>query len=319
MGGSDPNNLTKILIEAIGQLSNPECETLVLLGGSNPHLRSVEASIQRVASIRLVIDATNVPEMMAWADVAVAGAGTTFWEMCFLGLPSILLVAAENQKGVAAAANEMGIACSLGNGNEVTASAIAGKLADLLSAQETRTKQSANGGELIDGRGAERVLAFLSDLSLRRTRACDCEVFWEWANEPGARAASFRNKTISWEQHTQWFQAKLSDPKAILYTATNREGLPIGEVRYQVNGGRAVISIGMGAPYRGCGWGRKILALGIARLFQDSTVQFIDAYVKPSNEASLRLFVGAGFMQLPEVVIEEQAAIHFVLGRDGVV
>ena len=94
MGGSDPNNLTARVIEAIRQLSNPDLETAVLVGGSNPHLRSVEASIQK-ESMRLIADATNVPELMTWADGAVAGAGTTFWEMCFLGLPGILLVLAE--------------------------------------------------------------------------------------------------------------------------------------------------------------------------------------------------------------------------------
>ena len=45
------------------------------------------------------------------------------------------------------------------------------------------------------------------------------------------------------------------------------------------------------------------------------SVEFIDAYVKPSNEASLKLFAGAGFLRFPPEVIEGQEAIHFVLGR----
>ena len=134
LGGSDPNNLTGRVIEAIQQLSNPDSETVVLVGGSNPHLCSVEASIQK-ESMRLIVDATRVSEWMTWADVAVAGAGTTFWEMCFLGLPGILLVVAENQQSVAAAANNMGIARSLGKGTEVTATVIAGKLSKLLTSR----------------------------------------------------------------------------------------------------------------------------------------------------------------------------------------
>jgi UDP-2,4-diacetamido-2,4,6-trideoxy-beta-L-altropyranose hydrolase len=316
MGGSDPNDLTKGVIEAIRQLANPKLETVVLMGGSNPHLRSIEASIQK-ESMRLVTDATNMPELMTWADVAVAGAGTTFWEMCFLGLPGILLVLAENQEGVAVAAEKMGVAWNLGRGTEVNASAIAGKLAELLNSHHWRTSQSGKGRRLVDGRGAERVAAFVSGLELRRTAESDCEVFWEWANDPEARAASFRSKPISWEDHAKWFRGRLADPKAILYTATNKEDLPVGEVRYQMEGKRAVLSISLGARFRGCGWGQKILTVATERLFEDSKVEFIDAYVKPTNDASLNLFTGAGFAQFPPEVIEGQEGIHFVLERSA--
>ncbi len=316
MGGSDPNNVTTRVIEAIRQLSNPGLETTVLVGGSNPHLCSVEASLQE-ESMRLMTDADNVAEWMAWADVAVAGAGTTFWEMCFLGLPSILLVLAENQQSVAAAADKMGIAWSVGSGTEVTASVIAGKLTELFNSSDQRTSQSEKGRKVVDGRGAERVVAFLSDLELRRTVESDCGVFWESANDPETRAASFRSNGISWENHVEWFRAKLADPKAIFYTATNKAGLPVGEVRYQIEGKRAELSISLGARFRGCGWDQRILTVGTERLFEDSEVEFIDAYVNPANEASLKLFAGAGFLQLCSEVIEGQQGVHFVLERSA--
>jgi UDP-2,4-diacetamido-2,4,6-trideoxy-beta-L-altropyranose hydrolase len=315
MGGSDPSNLTAKAIDAIKQLSDPNLETVVLLGGSNPHLCPVQAAIQK-ESMRLIADAADVPEWMTWAEVAVAGAGTTFWEMCFLGLPGVLLVLAENQASVAAAADKMGIAWSMGKGTEATSAAIARKLAELLNSKEQRTSQSEKGRKLVDGRGAERVVAFLSDLELRRTLETDCAVFWEWANDPETRAASFRSNGISWEDHAEWFRTKLADPKAILYTAT-KEGLPVGELRYQIEGKRAVLSISLGASFRGCGWGQKILTVGTERLFEDSEVEFIDAYVKPANQASLKLFAGAGFLRFPAEVIPGQEGIHFVLERSA--
>jgi UDP-2,4-diacetamido-2,4,6-trideoxy-beta-L-altropyranose hydrolase len=318
MGGSDPNNVTAKVIEAIGQLSNPSLETTVLVGGSNPHLCSVRASIrEQKQSMRLITDAVDVGEWMAWADVAVAAAGTTFGEMCLLGLPGILLVLAENQEGVAAAADNMGIAWSLGKGTEVTAFIIAGKLGELLNSYESRRSQSEKGRKLVDGRGAERVVAFLSDLELRRTVPSDCEVFWEWANDPETRAASFHGDGISWEEHAKWFRAKLADSKAILFTATNKAGLPVGQVRYQIEGKRAVLSISLGARFRGCSWGQKILTVGTERLFEDSEVESIDAFVKPTNEASLKLFESAGFLQMPAEVVEGQEGIHFILGRSA--
>jgi UDP-2,4-diacetamido-2,4,6-trideoxy-beta-L-altropyranose hydrolase len=163
MGGSDPNNVTTRVIEAIRQLANPGLETAVLVGGSNPHLCSVQASLPK-ESMRLITDADNVAEWMTWADVAVAGAGTTIWEMCFLGLPSILLVLADNQQGAAAAADKMGFAWSVGSGTEMTASVIAGKLTELFNSSDQRTSQSEKGQTLVDGRGAERVVDAMRDI-----------------------------------------------------------------------------------------------------------------------------------------------------------
>ena len=314
MGGSDPDNLTAKAIEAIQKLSGLSLETMVLVGGSNPHLRSVEGLIQN-ESMRLITDSTCVSELMAWADVAVIGAGTTFWETCFLGLPGILLVVAENQRGVAAAAGKMGVAWSLGNGADVSACALAEKLTQLLNSGETRKSQSEKGRKLVDGRGANRVVTFLSDLQLRRTVESDCEIFWEWANDPEARAASFNGKMISWEDHAKWFRGKLGDPEAVFYTAANTDGLPVGEIRYQIKGKRAVLSVSLGARFRGSGWGGKILAVGTERIFQDSEIDFIDAYVKPTNEVSLKLFASAGFQRFPSEVVEGQDGIHFVLER----
>ena len=314
MGGSDPDNLTAKVIEAIRKLSS--LETVILVGGSNPHLRSLEALIEH-EWMRLITDAACVPDLMAWADVAVTGAGTTFWEMCFLGLPGILLVLAENQEGIAAAGGEMGIAWNLGRGADVTASTIAEKLRQLLSSSETRKSQSEKGRDLVDGRGAERVVAFLSDLELRRTVESDREVFWEWASDPEARAVSFHNETISWEQHTKWFRAKMEDPNAILYTATNGSGLPMGQVRYQIEGKRAVLSISLGVLFRGGGLGQRVLTAAVEKLFHDSEVEYIEAYVKPTNTPSLKLFAAAGFRRLPTKLIEGQEGVHFILERNA--
>ena len=167
------------------------------------------------------------------------------------------------------------------------------------------------------------MVAFLSGLQLRRAVDSDCEIFWDWANDPEARAASFRSHGISWEEHAKWFRARLADPQTILYTATDKDGARVGEVRYQIEGRRAVLSVNLGAGFRGRGLGQKIIAVATEKLFRDSEmhdseINFIDAYVKPANEPSLKLFAGAGFLRLPEEVIDGQEAVHFVLERSAV-
>ena len=316
MGGSDPDNVTARVIDAVNSLA--DVEAVVLVGGSNPHLAAIEEKIGGGnSSVRLVVDAQNVGEWMAWADVAISGAGTTFWEMCFLGLPSVLLVLAENQEGVAATAQEMNIAWNLGWHSKIEASVLYGKIKELLDSVEIRKTQSDNGRKLVDGRGAERVSAFLSEIELRPTIEADCELFWEWANDADVRAASFRDKTISWKDHSRWFRDKMQDRNAIFYTATNRSSLQMGQVRYQIEDNRAVLSISLGVAFRGRGWGQKLLTLAVEKLWQESDVDFIDAFVKPANSASIKLFEHAGFLRLAPATIEGQEALHFVLERQA--
>src|ERR1035437_492179 len=97
MGGSDPDNVTGKVIQALKQFS--EIETKVVIGGSNPHVQSLQSSIiHHPSSIQLVVDANNMPELMAWADVAIAAGGSTSWELAFMGLPSLVCTLADNPR-----------------------------------------------------------------------------------------------------------------------------------------------------------------------------------------------------------------------------
>jgi UDP-2,4-diacetamido-2,4,6-trideoxy-beta-L-altropyranose hydrolase len=143
----------------------------------------------------------------------------------------------------------------------------------------------------------------------------DCRIQWEWAIGPEVVGASFSSGPIPWEAHVPWFRANLSDPCAILYTATYVIDEPVGQVRFQQAGLRATISIGLAKGFRGRGLGRTLLFLACERLFRESKVEAIDAYVKPDNEASIGLFSNSGFRRLGTESVGNQPAIHFVFER----
>jgi UDP-2,4-diacetamido-2,4,6-trideoxy-beta-L-altropyranose hydrolase len=315
MGGSDPDNVTERVLRFL--LDEPDLELTIAVGGSNPHLVSIEKMAESAAGpVRLLKDVSNMPALMVWADLAVAGAGTTSWEMCMMGLPAALCVLAPNQENIAAELARTGAAVSLGgigrNGTREAASV----LHELIGSETKRAKMSARGRALVDGRGAERAVAFLwGDPVLRRTVDSDCQCFWEWANDPGTRAVSFAKDPIPWERHMEWFRARMADPKSIMYTALNRAGNAMGMVRYQLEGTRAVLSINLGVPFRGKGNGRRLLALATAELFQNSSATAIDAFVRLSNQPSIRLFEGAGFRKIGTESIHGDEAIHFVLEK----
>ena len=117
IGGSDPDNLTLIAIRAMRMVAEGKLEATVVVGGSNPYGDQIEAEIRGTGgSIRLLKNVSDMPELMADADVAISGAGSTCWEMCFLGLPAIVIDVAENQRPIAQELDRRGIAIHLGSG-----------------------------------------------------------------------------------------------------------------------------------------------------------------------------------------------------------
>ena len=317
MGGSDPENVTEQVLELL--LAEPDLEITVVAGGSNPHLASLEALVERAKRpVRLLKDVSDMPSLMIWADLAVAGAGTTSWELCMMGLPVALCVLASNQEKIAGELARLGVAINLDYVSRIPRRRTEGVLREVIRSEKTRARMSARGRKIIDGRGAERVQAFLwGDPSLRRTDEPDCKKFWEWANESAEPAASVARKPIPWDRHMEWFRARLVDPQSILYTAVNRQGHPIGMVRYQLDGMHAILSIVVGAVFRGQGNGRKMLFLTTEELFRHCNITAIHAFVKVSNEPSVHLFESAGFRNAGIENVNGDRAIRYVLEKSA--
>lgn len=161
LGGSDPENVTSTVIEALRRVSN--IEATVVVGGSSPHFESLQRSTSQFGAwLRLQKGADNMPELMAWADVAVAGAGSTCWEMCLLQLPMAVIDIADNQKPIARELQELGMAIHLGSAKDVTEDEIAKRVGSLLGSEIERTALSDRCGKVVDARGTTRVLSELT-------------------------------------------------------------------------------------------------------------------------------------------------------------
>jgi len=103
MGGVDPDNVTGELLDALKGCSLPkELDIIIVMGSTAPHLKKVQHQAELLPyKTHVLVDVSNMAEVMANADLAIGAAGATTWERCCLGLPSILVVLAENQKDIA--------------------------------------------------------------------------------------------------------------------------------------------------------------------------------------------------------------------------
>jgi UDP-2,4-diacetamido-2,4,6-trideoxy-beta-L-altropyranose hydrolase len=158
MGGSDPDNMTLLVMHALQQVDIAGLEAIILVGAGNPHDSTLQEAAQAASyAVQLRQNVHNMPELMAWADLCIGAAGSTSWERCLLGLPSLLVVLADNQQPIAEHLHAQGIATNLGRTGSVSAAELARAIAQLAHDADTRAEMMRRGQALVDGRGAERI------------------------------------------------------------------------------------------------------------------------------------------------------------------
>jgi len=163
LGGVDSNNLTGLVIEALRGCS---LNLKVVIGGGSAHLEKIRAAIKKIKAPDsrpdLVVDTSRMPELMKWADLAVAAGGSTAWELCFMGVPSLYLISAQNQQPVAVNLDKDGLGVCLPRLVDRTdLTALAQQVLRLSNDQKMRKKMSKKCRALVDGHGSERVVQIL--------------------------------------------------------------------------------------------------------------------------------------------------------------
>ena len=158
LGGSDPDNVTLEIIKQIQQLAVfPMLDVLVVVGGSNPHTELLQKAILGT-NIRLVRNVSNMPELMAWADMAITAGGSTCWEAAFMQLPSLVIVLADNQLNSAQTLAQTGLVELENWYLDGFSSNFCTTLKQLISGQEARMTMGERGRQLVDGKGVYRVI-----------------------------------------------------------------------------------------------------------------------------------------------------------------
>lgn len=160
LGGSDSANVTRLVIEALAAFD--DLEAVVVIGAGNPHRVALQSMVNALAkNIRLEVNPPNMAALMRWADLAITAGGSTVWEIARLGLPALTIVTAKNQAAIARALHAHGSVVNLGEPSDLSAHTIAGVLRGLRHDPVRLENMSRLGRQLVDGRGAERVVAAL--------------------------------------------------------------------------------------------------------------------------------------------------------------
>lgn len=166
VGGVDKDNITMMMLEIINQLDKaPDFLTHVLIGATYPYLAKLKALITTLPfSVKIHQNASNVAELFANADLCIGAAGSSSWERCCLGLPTINIVVADNQKTIAQKLAQKKAILNAGRYDEITThDFINNYLKPALNNSNIRHELSMNSREICDGNGAEKIMQIIEE------------------------------------------------------------------------------------------------------------------------------------------------------------
>lgn len=293
MGGSDPSEATATAVTAV-RSALPTARIEVVLGALYPGEPLCGPGIH----VQRAIGGEAMARLMMGADLAIGAGGTTSWERCALGLPTVIVRLARNQDVIARRLHAAGAAADAGPLEQLDVAALSGLIRTLAVDRSSRQAMSDRAWDLVDGRGVERVAHHLDGVRVRRATMADARLLWRWANDPDTRAASLSPEPIPYPDHVRWLRDRLADRSRLLLIGGNGAG-PLGQVRFDSREADAEVSISVAPEHRGT-VGGLLLESAVRRFRRWLPQTDLLAQVKIDNGPSRRLFERAGFRLVGE-------------------
>ena len=331
LGGVDNDNVTLKILQSLNtfvQQSTQAFNVTVVMGKTAPHIESVQRFAKRASfACAVLVNVTNMAQLMANADLAIGAAGSTTWERCCLGLPMVLIVLADNQQVIAKALadkNVVKVVTDMATLDE--------QLPCLLSELADNYKKfSHQSAKLVDGQGAKRVAHWIEfaqkfqHCQVRQATQADTQMIWQWRNHIDVRRWMFGQDEIALADHDKWYRKQLDHANVhllVFETDGSKGGEPMGLVnvtqimvdKYQTlqlanthasnpNSSRQNEKTASWGFYlspnsaKGQGLGFALGVLAIAQIFNTTDIGKITAQVLAYNTASLALHRKLGFSE----------------------
>ena len=299
-----PPGRTRRVIVTLGWAPDPETVSTVVEGLQriDPPVEIRAFSSEAAGSVSAVArPPEQLLEGLAWADLAVCSGGVTSLECAHVGLPMVLLPTAANQKLNVRGFEREGVARVAADVDHVRP-----LVTELLGRPDQLEQMGRRGRELIDGRGAQRVVALIRSgigagtegpsLDLRPASDMDVRLFWELRNEPLARSMSRDQAPIDGSSHERWFKAALGDESRLLLVVESPIA-PLGTMRFDRSDREARVSIQVARFARGKRLCEAMLDLGMeraAKMWPD--LRTFSAEIHRRNVPSQRCFERVGFV-----------------------
>ena len=303
LGGSDPTAINLTIINAI-IIINKHLDlplTVNLVVPKNSQSADTYKALEKENSwLTVQFDTNDMARLMYYADIAIGASGSSAWERCCLGLPTLAIELADNQALILDRLSSHGAIINLGKSAALTPQKIQQTLVALLNSNTQYLSLSKKAASCCDGKGSLRVLEKLnlSKVYLKPATLDDRDLLFNWQSQASVRKYSRTNHNISFDEHCHWYENTLKNTNRNLFIITEQwlggTESPVGMLRLDLQGEQYEVSILICPSQQGRGLAKKALdAISI-----DFKRLPILATVHPENIPSQILFSKAGFKKI---------------------
>jgi len=156
LGLTDVGGITARVVEALAP-SLGDLQVDIVLGQGAPSLAALAPLASRDPRLTLHVDTNAMATLTAGADMAIGAGGSSVWERCCLGLPTLTLVLADNQRDAARRLADLGAAVVLEVGATNFAERLVADFSTMRADPSCLAEMSVAAADLCDGLGADRV------------------------------------------------------------------------------------------------------------------------------------------------------------------
>lgn len=158
MGGSDSKGVTLKVAEAIKEMKL-NIEVLIILGRGFRLKDELFDIVQNsYGKFTVLYDEKNIFEHMLWADLAMASAGVTMFELACCGVPTIIIPYDEDQEKNTYQFLERNLIINLGISDYVAQKKISNVVNNIINNYEARERMSRESQKFVDGQGLFRIV-----------------------------------------------------------------------------------------------------------------------------------------------------------------
>lgn len=307
VGGVDSSNIVSKILDALSTCSVPPFfKATVVLGVFTPWLEQVRDQAKLMPfPVRLLSNVTNMAQLMTECDAAIGAGGVTALERCCVGLPTLIIPLAENQRPGTDALETEGCAMKVVLSTTSFEKEIH-RWVRLISSTTQLFEMRKACLFLVDGRGTERVFLQIDEVGrlastrMRRMNAMDLGMVLNWRNHYNVRQYMLNKNIINRHEHDNWYYRKCAqtDCHLLIFEVNNQ---PSGFVNFSdlTTGGDCTWGFYL-APGSKPGLGKSFGVSVLNYAFSSLNIRRIVGFVLLNNIASIKFHENLGFDELTE-------------------
>jgi UDP-2,4-diacetamido-2,4,6-trideoxy-beta-L-altropyranose hydrolase len=171
-GGVDADNYTSLAMQALLELKS-KLQVDVVIGAQHPNREQIKRYCISHGFI-CHVQTAQMAKLMTEADLGIGAGGTATWERCCLGLTSIVICIAENQKKMISDGAQAGFFYSVESKNNLV-DVIRHHIKALIENPALIKHISDLGMHVVDGEGIDQVCTALNIVNLNSCKARECK------------------------------------------------------------------------------------------------------------------------------------------------